>query len=181
MSKKICIFCGAHPGNSPAIIEQAMALCALLIDRDYDLVYGGGESGLMGVIANQFLARGRRVIGIRPRKLIADEAAHHGLSELVVVEDMFERKAEMMALSDAFIALPGGAGTLVEMLEVYTQVKIGYLHKFCGVLNTDNYYLGLTILLDNMVAKGFLRTNDQAALCLRDTPEELVAALTDFF
>ena len=177
MSKKVAIFCGANTRNSAHIIEQTKVLCKLLIDHDFDLVYGGGISGLMGIIANEFLAAGRQGIGIRPRKLIADEAAHFAISELIVVEDMFERKAQMLAISDAFIALPGGVGTLDEIIEVYTHVKIGFMDKFCGALNTDNYYIGLDILLDRMIDTGFMRADDKPTLCLAANPEELVTAM----
>ena len=128
----------------------------------------------MGIIATHFLANGRRVIGVRPEKLIQDEDQHDGLSEMIVVKDMHERKGKMIALSDAFIALPGGVGTLDEIIDVYTQVKIGFLDKFCGILNVNGYYKGLEILLKNMVGFGFLTEEGQELLAIADSPEELM-------
>ena len=177
MSKKICIYCGANTGNNPVIIQEITKLIGLLIQQDFDLVYGGGKTGLMGIIADQFLAANRQVIGVRPTKLIADEAAHEGLTELIVVKDMSERKRKMIELSDAFIALPGGVGTLDEIMDVYTQVKIGFLDQFCGILNVADYYEGLEILLKNMVDKGFLRATDKQLLHIESSAQELLERL----
>ena len=174
MSKRICIFCGANPGNNPRITDHVEELCVLLIEQGFDLVYGGGKDGLMGLIADRFLAAGRRVIGVRPKKLIEGEGSHLGLTKMIVVKDMHERKAQMMDEADLFIALPGGVGTLDEIMEVYTQVKIGFFDKFCGVLNTDYFYQGLELLLDNMVKHGFLQQNDKAKLQIEDTPQALL-------
>ena len=180
MNKKVCIYCGANTGNSKEIVEQTIQLCDLLIAQGFDLVYGGGETGLMGIIAQQFLAKGRKVIGVRPQKLIVDESAQSGLTELIIVKDMHERKGKMIALADVFIALPGGVGTLDEIIDVYTQVKIGFLDKFCGILNVDDYYKGLEILLANMVEQGFLKTAAKDLLCIANRPETLMAAINDF-
>ncbi len=174
MAKKVCIYCGANTGNSKEIVTQTKRLCDLLIQQDYDLVYGGGKTGLMGIIATHFLANGRKVIGVRPEKLIQDEDQHDGVSEMIVVKDMHERKGKMIALSDAFIALPGGVGTLDEIIDVYTQVKIGFLNKFCGILNVNGYYEGLEILLKNMVNFGFLMEEGQKLLAITDSPEKLM-------
>lgn len=174
MAKKVCIYCGANTGNSKEIVAQTKRLCDLLIQQDYDLVYGGGKTGLMGIIATHFLANGRKVIGVRPEKLIQDEDQHDGVSEMIVVKDMHERKGKMIALSDAFIALPGGVGTLDEIIDVYTQVKIGFLNKFCGILNVNGYYEGLEILLKNMVNFGFLMEEGQKLLAITDSPEKLM-------
>ena len=112
MNKTVCIFCGANSGSTPLIIEAAKELCDLLIQNKCDLVYGGSATGLMGIIADQFLNGGRKVIGIRPEKLITDEASHQGLTDLIVTDTMQVRKSKMIELSDVFIALPGGTGTL---------------------------------------------------------------------
>lgn len=176
----ICIFCGANTGNSPAIIEAVEALMDLLIAQEANLVYGGGKSGLMGLIADQFLAAGQPVIGVRPEKLIQDEDAHTGITQMFVVKDMFERKAKMMELADVFIALPGGAGTLDEIIEVYTQVKIGFADKLCTVLNTNNFYEGLQILFDKMVETGYLKANDQSILYFHDTPDTLAKQISSY-
>jgi uncharacterized protein (TIGR00730 family) len=176
----IAIFCGANPGNDPIIRQQTEILVDLLVDQQFDLIYGGGDFGLMGLIADRFLENGRRVVGVRPRRLIENENAHMGISEMVVVENMFERKARLMELSDAFIALPGGIGTLDEMVEVITHIKIGYYRKFCGALNTNSYYEGFQIMLDRMVNTGFLPEVDRQILTLAETPEQLVDHLINF-
>lgn len=173
----ICIFCGANTGNNPNIIAQVNKLMDLLIAQQATLVYGGGKSGLMGLIADQFLAAGRPVIGVRPEKLIRDEAAHLGINEMMVVRDMFERKAKMMELADVFIALPGGAGTLDEIIEVYTQVKIGFTSKLCTVLDVDGFYAGLRQLFDQMVASGYLKEKDRALLQFYPDADSLAYAV----
>ena len=137
-------------------------------------------AGLMGIIAQQFLSKGRKVIGVRPQKLIADESAQSGLTELIIVKDMHERKGKMIALADVFIALPGGVGTLDEIIDVYTQVKIGFIDKFCGILNVQDYYKGLEVLLANMVDKGFLKIGAKDLLCIANRPEALMTAINDF-
>lgn len=114
----ICVFCGANLGKSATIISQVEKLMDLLIAQNATLVYGGGRTGLMGLIADRFLEAEAPVIGVRPTKLIEDEDAHAGITQMIVVKDMFERKAKMMELADVFIALPGGVGTLDEMIEV---------------------------------------------------------------
>lgn len=122
---RICVYCGSSPGASPAYREAAVRLGELLAERGIGLVYGGGRVGLMGVIADAALARGGEVIGVIPRFLNTREVGHTGLSELHVVETMHERKAKMAALSDAFVAMPGGIGTLEEMFEVWTWTQLG--------------------------------------------------------
>ncbi|HMQ49672.1 MAG TPA: TIGR00730 family Rossman fold protein [Saprospiraceae bacterium] len=180
MSKRACLFCGANTGASATIVEETQALCDLLIAHDYDLVYGGGRDGLMGVIAEQFLKADRQVIGVRPLKLIKEEPPHEAISTLIAVEDMFERKQRMMELSDVFIALPGGIGTLDEIIEAYTHFKLGYTHKFCGILNTGNFYGGLNDLLNHMVEKAFLKQEDKEKLVFSSTPRDLMAAILAF-
>jgi uncharacterized protein (TIGR00730 family) len=177
MNKRVCIFCGANTGNSSEIIQQALVLCDLLVEAGYDLVYGGGETGLMGLCANRFIASGRGVIGIRPKKLIADENSHSGLTELIVVETMSDRKNKMIELSDFFIALPGGTGTLDEIIETYTLHKIGFINKPSGVLNTDGYYDGLKVLLDKMDDIGFLKGAAKDLLIIADTPDALMSEM----
>lgn len=176
-STSVCIFCGAHTGNSAPIVEQARELAILLAERGYDLVYGGGNSGLMGIVADEFLRAGKKVVGIRPQKLIRDELAHSGIDELIVVRDMHERKLKMIEAADLFIALPGGAGTLDEIIEVYTQTKIGLVRKTCAILNTDHYYDDLLRFLDKMVRFAFLRDEDRRLLIVADTPAALMARL----
>lgn len=180
MNKKVCIFCGAKTGQSIKIIQEVEALCDMLIEQEYDLVYGGGKSGLMGIVADKFLAAKRQVIGIRPEKLIIDEDAHDELAELIVVKDMHERKAKMVDLSDVFIALPGGVGTLDEIVETFTLFKIGFIDKPSGILNIDGYYDGLITLLDSMVTNGFLAETAKDRLMIEAKPASLVARIKAF-
>lgn len=177
MSRQVCIFCGAKQGVSNKILEDARQLCALLIAHDFDLVYGGGSIGLMGIIADHFLQKGRKVIGVRPKKLITDEDCHQGLSQLIVVETMQDRKAKMIELSDYFIALPGGIGTLDEIIETFTLFKIGFIQKPSGILNTSNFYGGLKSLFDQMTTSGFLSQEANHNLIFADTPSDLLHAL----
>jgi len=177
MSKRVGIFCGAKSGTDNHIIDQSKVLCDLLIQNGYDLVYGGANIGLMGIIADRFLQGGREVIGIRPRGLIEDEGSHDGITEMIVVDSMHERKAKIIELSDVFIALPGGVGTLDEIIETFTLFKIGFIDKPSGLLNTLNYYDGLKLLLDTMVNRGFLDSEARQNLAIADSPEALLAQL----
>src|ERR1051326_3032274 len=138
--RRICVFCGSNPGNAPAYRESARQLGKTLVERGYGLVYGGGNVGIMGEIANSVLAEGGEVIGVIPQVLFRKEVAHMGLADLRVVESMHQRKALMAELSDAFIALPGGAGTMEEFFEVWTWAQLGIHGKPCGLLNIANYY-----------------------------------------
>lgn len=167
MSKKVCIFCGARTGNSPEIIEKTRELVAELAAQDYDLVYGGGSSGLMGLIADEFLAHGREVIGVRPSILLAEEITHQGVTQMIETEDMFIRKQKMVQLSDAFIALPGGVGTLDEIVEVFTLNKVKHIQKPCAVYNVNGFYNKLIELMMVFVDYEYM---DQASL------EELIVA-----
>lgn len=167
-------------GTSPAIISEVDILIQSLIDTGYDLVYGGGKDGIMGHIADKFLAANQQVIGIRPEKLIADEPPSEDLTELIVVKDMYERKALMIEQSDIFIGLPGGIGTLDEVLEVFTHVKIGYIDKFCAVLNFKGFYDGLDQMLDQMVTDGFLKSKEKELLTFAPTAEALMNSLNSY-
>lgn len=171
--KSICIFCGARPGNSNRINQAAIDLCQQFAQAEFDLVYGGGRDGLMGSIAREFLRLDRAVIGIRPVKLIQDEEAFELCTKLITVADMHERKAKMISSSDIFVALPGGAGTLDEIIEVYTQTKIGFINKYCAILNTDNYYDPLLSLLEQMVRYEFLDSKQMQLLRIHSDPISL--------
>jgi hypothetical protein len=131
----------------------------------------------MGIVADEFLQKGRQVIGIRPQKLIKDEFAHPEVSQLLIVKDMHERKLRMIEAADLFVTLPGGAGTLDELIEVYTQTKIGFVQKTCAILNVDQFYDELFQFLDKMVRFGFLRQEDRELLIVAETAEELVNAM----
>jgi len=172
----VCVFCGANPGNSPSFLESSIYLGRLLARRGITLVYGGASVGCMGAVANAALDSGGRVVGIIPRSLWEKEIAHHGLTELQVVDSMHERKAAMAARSDAFIALPGGVGTLEEFFEVMTWSQLGFHHKPCGLLNVDGYYDGLAAFLDHAMGQGFLKEPHRRIALTEATPEALLDA-----
>src|SRR5512137_193393 len=155
--KNICVFCGSAPGRRPAYARAARALGAALAGRDLGLVYGGGSIGLMGIVADAALAGGAPVVGVIPRALARREIAHHGLTRLEVVPSMHARKARMAALSDAFVAMPGGIGTLEELFEVLTWGYLGIHAKPVGLLDVGAYFRPLIRLLDHAVDEGFLR------------------------
>jgi hypothetical protein len=175
--ERICVFAGSGVGNRPAYREAATALGRLLGQRGVEIIYGGGNTGLMGELANAALATGGTVTGIIPAALRDRELAHTGLTRLEVVESMHARKARMAELADAFIALPGGVGTLEELFEVFTWAQLGIHHKPCGLLNTDGYYDALIRFLEEMVAEGFLRPDQRALLEMDPDPEGLLMAL----
>ncbi|WP_430389553.1 TIGR00730 family Rossman fold protein [Dyella sp. 20L07] len=152
----LCVYCGSSNGKHPQYIEQARAFGAEMARRGIALVYGGGKVGLMGTVADAVLAGGGKVIGVIPRQLVEREVAHTGLTELVVVETMHQRKTRMFELSDAFVALPGGFGTLDEMFEMLTWAQLG-LHRYpCAFLNVRGYYAQLREMMDHMAAEGFI-------------------------
>jgi uncharacterized protein (TIGR00730 family) len=171
---RICVYAGSNPGTNPAYAEAAAELARLLASRDIGVVYGGGKVGLMGILADSALAAGGEVIGVIPQDLMDREVGHGGVTELHVVASMHERKALMAELSDAFVALPGGIGTLEELIEVYTWSQLGLHDKPMGMLNVAGYYDGLAALLDHAVQEGFLRSQHRAALHTAATPAELL-------
>lgn len=153
----ICVFCGSSPGARSAYSEAARALGAELARRDLGLVYGGASVGLMGTIADAVLAAGGRAIGVIPQSIADVEIAHTTLTELHVVESMHARKALMADRSAAFVAMPGGIGTLEEIFEVWTWSQLGIHHKALGFLNVDGYYDSLATFLDRQVAEAFVK------------------------
>ena len=171
---RICVYAGSNPGADPAFAEATADLARLLAERGIGVVYGGAHKGLMGILADTALAAGGEVIGVIPQQLFDREIAHSGLTEQHVVGSMHERKAKMAELADAFIALPGGAGTLEELIEVFTWSMLGLHEKPLGVLNVNGYYDGLAALLDNAVAQRFLRPEHRAALHAEATPAALL-------
>lgn len=171
---RVCVFCGSSEGARPDYADAARAVAMELARRGLGLVYGGGSVGLMGVVADTLLAQGGEVIGVIPKGLASKELAHAGLTELRVVDSMHERKATMAALADAFIALPGGLGTLEETLEIVTWVQLGIHDKPVGVLNVAGYYDGLLKLLAHAVREGFLRREYFDLLLFGDSPAELL-------
>jgi uncharacterized protein (TIGR00730 family) len=178
--RRVCVYAGSNPGTVPAYADGAKALATTLAERGIGLVYGGGKVGLMGVLADTVLAAGGEAIGVMPQALIDREIGHPGLTELRVVDSMHERKALMAELADAFVAVPGGIGTLDELIEVYTWSQLGIHQKACGVLNVHGYYDHLAAFLDHAVTQGFLRPQHRAVLTVADEPAELLDRLAAF-
>lgn len=172
--RSVCVFLGSNPGGSPAYVQAAKNLGAELARRGLTTVYGGSNVGCMGALADAALQAGGRVIGIIPEALKKKEVAHLGLTELRVVASMHERKALMAELSDAFIALPGGLGTLEELCEILTWAQLGFHKKPCGALNVDGYYDGLMAFLDHSVGQGFMRSEHRGMLLAAATPDALL-------
>ncbi len=175
--RRVCVYCGSSSGNDPAYGLAAHALGDVLLQHDMGLVYGGARVGLMGAVADAVLAGGGEVIGVMPQALVDKEVAHHGLSELYVVASMHERKALMAELSDGFIALPGGLGTLEEMFEVLTWAQLGFHHKPCGLLNVQGYYDGLRQFLQRACAEQFVKPEHRDMLLTEREPAALLAAM----
>lgn len=169
--KAVCVYCGSRMGNRPAYAEAARRLGKALAGRGITLVYGGGKVGLMGVLADAVMAAGGQVIGVIPQALVDKEVGHHAVSELIVVHDMHQRKLKMATLADAFIALPGGIGTLEELFETFTWLQLGFHQKPVGLLDVEGYFSHLNTFLDRMVEENFLRA-DQLAMLHRSTEAE---------
>jgi uncharacterized protein (TIGR00730 family) len=166
--QRLCVFCGSSMGYRPEYRSAAVTLGEIFVERGIELVYGGGNIGLMGVVADTVLAHGGHVIGVIPESLMALEVGHLGLTELRIVGSMHERKALMSDLSDGFIALPGGFGTIEEFCEVVTWSQLGIQSKPCALLNVENYFAPLLELFDQSVREGFLREENRR-LVLDDT------------
>jgi len=178
--KRICVFCGSNAGARSEYAEAARALATILAERKLGIVYGGGNVGLMGVLADAALARGGEVIGVIPQKLVDKEVAHRGVTELRIVETMHERKALMNDLSDAFLALPGGFGTLDEFFEVLTWSQLGFHGKPCALLNVSGYYDGMLAMLDHAVTERFLRPAHRELVIADTDPLRLLQRLSAF-
>jgi uncharacterized protein (TIGR00730 family) len=175
--KSIAVYCGALHGASPIFDESARAMARALVEHNIALVYGGGNVGLMGVIADEVLRLGGEVSGVIPRQLVERELAHAGLTRLFVVKDMHERKAMMSELSDGFIALPGGMGTLEELFEMLTWSQLGIHAKPVGALNVNGFYDGLVSFIAHQHAQGFVRPQHRDLLKVEDQPDALIARL----
>jgi uncharacterized protein (TIGR00730 family) len=175
--KCVCVFCGSSLGAKPAYRQAAVQLGEELARRGLRLVYGGGNIGLMGVVADAALAAGGAVVGVIPQSLVDKEVAHFGLTELRIVASMHERKAQMADLADAFIAMPGGFGTLEEFCEMLTWAQLGLHAKPCGLLNIEGFFDPLLTLFDRAVSDRFLRPEQRANVLTSETPGNLLDQL----
>jgi uncharacterized protein (TIGR00730 family) len=175
--KSICVYCGSNFGSSPIYRTAAEELGRALVARKQTLVYGGGNVGLMGVVADTVLQGGGEVIGVIPRSLLEREVGHRGLTRLEVVESMHERKQRMAELSDAFIAMPGGWGTLEELAEAATWTQLGIHRKPVALLNVANFFDPFLTYLDNAVEAGFIRAPHRGIIQCADTVEGVLNAI----
>jgi uncharacterized protein (TIGR00730 family) len=171
---RICVYCGSNIGSRPIYEEAATALADVLVRHELELVYGGSDKGIMGVIANAVLELGGKVHGVIPQMLMEKEIAHQGITELHVVASMHARKTMMAALSDGFIAMPGGFGTLEEIIEIVTWGQLRFHDKPCGLLNVDGYFDHLIAYLDHASREGFLRNENREMLLVDEDPAALV-------
>jgi len=177
--RRLAVYCGSAPGSSPVFADATRATAAAMVGRGVDLVYGGGRLGLMGLIADNVLGGGGRVYGVIPRALVQLEVAHTGLTELHTVETMHERKATMTDLADAFLALPGGVGTLDELFEAWSWNALGYHKKPFCLLNVEGYWDGMVEFMDHATASGFLSAQRREQLLVAATPEEALDLLDE--
>ncbi len=176
---RVCVFTGASAGRRPVHVDAARHFGAELARQGHGLVYGGGHVGLMGVLADAVLGGGGEVIGVIPQNLMDRELAHHRITDLQVVPDMHARKARMAEQADAFVAMPGGIGTLEELFEVWTWAQLGLHAKPIGLLNVAGFFDHLLAFCDHMVADGFLPADSRAHLVTTDDPTALLAALAN--
>lgn len=175
--RRICVFCGSRMGVRPVYREVAETLGQTLAERNVELVYGGGNVGLMGAVADACLAAGGKVVGVIPRALLEWEVGHEGLTRLEVVDSMHTRKARMAELADGFIALPGGLGTFEELFEILTWAQLGFHAKPVGLLNVDGYYSPLIQMLDRGIAEGFMKAENRGLLQIEDNVVALLRAM----
>ncbi|AIS86898.1 TIGR00730 family Rossman fold protein [Burkholderia pseudomallei] len=178
--KSVCVYCGSANGAKPVYADAVRAFGRALANAGLTLVYGGGRVGLMGVIADEVIASGGRAIGVITELLYDKEVGHTGLTELHVVPDMHHRKKMMAELADAFVAMPGGAGTLEEFFEVYTWAQLGYHRKPVALYNVDAFYQPLITLLEHTVDEGFMQRTYFDALCIDAAPDALIDQLVRY-
>ena len=178
--KSLCVFCGSSHGAEPAYTKAAESLASAIVNSDMQLVYGGGNVGLMGVIADKVMQLGGQAIGVIPEALMEKEVGHEGLTDLHVVADMHERKAMMASLSEGFVALPGGWGTLEELFEVMTWLQLGFHTKPCAVFNVNGYFDHLLAFLANSSEQGFVKPLHHDMLIAGDEPAGLLQRMSDF-
>ncbi|GAB5401476.1 MAG: TIGR00730 family Rossman fold protein [Aureisphaera sp.] len=177
---KICVFCGSSSGNDSSITDAALQLAHLFVKKDITLVYGAAKIGIMGIIAEAMLKEHGNVIGIIPQFLKKKEVVHLGLTELITTENMHERKLIMQDVSDGFMVLPGGFGTLEECFEIITWLQLGLHSKPIGLLNTNGFYDHLLKLLETMVKRGFLKMENYELLLVDTTADGLLQKMESF-
>ncbi len=175
--KTVCVFCGSRAGSRPSYIEAAKLMGKEIARQGLGLVYGGGRVGLMGTLADAALEEGGEVVGVIPKALVARESAHVGLTELYVVGSMHERKRLMADLSDGFVTLPGGFGTLEEFCEVLSWAQLGIHGKPCGLLDVDGFWEPLVALLDKAVAEGFAHSGHRSLVLKEQDPRALLGLM----
>jgi uncharacterized protein (TIGR00730 family) len=178
--KSLCVYCGSSPGASTVYAEAARMLAKEMVDNGISLVYGGGSVGLMGAIADEVMRLGGNATGVIPQALMDKEVDHRGLTSLHVVKDMHERKAMMAELSDGFVAMPGGIGTLEELFEVLTWAQLGFHDKPIGLLNVDGFYDGLIQFIEHIVTQRFLKAEHASLMMHASDAPTLLARLTSF-
>jgi uncharacterized protein (TIGR00730 family) len=178
--KRVCVYAGSNAGARPAYAATAAELARVLVARGIGVVFGGGNVGLMKVVADATMAAGGEVIGIIPEALMAREVGHRDITELRIVRSMHERKSLMADLSDGFVALPGGFGTIEEIIEIATWAQLGLHAKPLGLLNIDGFYDALLAFFDHAVVEGFLRPQHRAMLLVAREPEQLLDAFTNW-
>ncbi|MCP4267085.1 MAG: TIGR00730 family Rossman fold protein [Candidatus Brocadiaceae bacterium] len=178
--KRICVYCGSSTGKNPEYIDSARALAKELVIRHIGLVYGGANVGIMGEIANTVLAGGGEVVGVIPKSLVEKEVSHNGLTELRIVDSMHERKAIMAEISDGFIALPGGLGTIEELFEVLAWSQLGFHKKPCALLNVKQYYASLCLFLDHAVEEQFIKSIHREMLLVENEPSKLLDSMESY-
>ena len=178
MTKSICVYCGANAGVTPVYGEAAQRLAAGLVERNIGLVYGGGNVGLMGVIADEVLRLGGEVTGVIPTALVEREVGHPGLTRQFIVKDMHERKAMMATLADGFIAMPGGMGTLEELFEMLTWSQLGIHGKPVALYNVAHYYDSLVAFIRHAEGEGFIKPSHAALMMVADDVEVLLSRFT---
>jgi hypothetical protein len=178
--RRVCVFCGSNPGARPGYAAAAREMGGLLAGAGVGVVYGGGRVGLMGELADAAMAAGGEVVGVIPQALVDREIGHPGISELRVVGSMHERKALMAELADAFVALPGGAGTVEELFEVFTWAQLGLHRKPCALLDVEGYYEGIEQFLAHAVEEGFVRERHRDLLMVERDPALLLRRLREW-
>lgn len=178
--RRVCVFCGSNPGTNPLFKSVTQELGRCIAKAKLELVYGGGHVGLMGIVADAVLEAGGKVIGVMPESLLAKEIGHRGLTELKVVKSMHERKALMAELSDGFIALPGGFGTMEEFCEIITWAQLGFHKKPCAILNIDGFYDQLLKFFDKATECNFIKEPHRNLVLVSTSPSELLQKLQGY-